>query len=186
MCWTIFSRYLRPKDNDQWRGKKKRPAPTATAAGTCLSVVNIRNASKPKVPRHLHLVSYFQVKLEADKLQICKCHLPNHVHPMWQTVRRQNKTCPWWTHEWPSLRLDKAKIPEITCRRAFHLQNHVIMVSTRATRTKTGCVSACGRLTSERLRIVSIRDKECGCSGLMCSWQHTHDTLHDLTFHYKL
>ena len=30
---------------------------------------------------------------EADKLQICKCHLPYHVHSMWQTVRRRNKTC---------------------------------------------------------------------------------------------
>ena len=58
---------------------------------------------------------------EADKLQICKCHLPNHVHPMWQTVRRRNKTCPQWTHEWPPLRLDEAKIPEVTCRRAFPL-----------------------------------------------------------------
>ena len=29
-----------------------------------------------------------------------------------------------------------------------------LMVSTRATRMKNGCVSACGRLTSGRLRLV--------------------------------
>ena len=29
-------------------------------------------------------------------------------------------------------------------------------------------------------------DKDCGCSTLMCMWQQTHDTLHDLTFNYKL
>ena len=55
-----FSRYLRPKNNDQYRGKKKRPAPTSSTAGTCLSVVNFGNAPVPKVPRHLHQVNSFQ------------------------------------------------------------------------------------------------------------------------------
>ena len=45
---------------DQCGAKKKRPAPTASTAGTCLSVVNIGNATVPKVPRHLYLVSCFQ------------------------------------------------------------------------------------------------------------------------------
>ena len=40
--------------------KKKRSAPTASTAGTCLSEVNIGNAPMPKVPRHLHLVNCFQ------------------------------------------------------------------------------------------------------------------------------
>ena len=35
--------------------KKKRPAPTASTAGTCLSVVNIGNATQSKVPWHLYL-----------------------------------------------------------------------------------------------------------------------------------
>ena len=43
--------------------EKKRPAPTASTAGTCLSVVNIRNASMPKIPRHLHLVNCFQERM---------------------------------------------------------------------------------------------------------------------------
>ena len=42
------------------RGKRKRPAPTASTAGTCLSVVNFGNAPMPKVPRHLHQVNCFQ------------------------------------------------------------------------------------------------------------------------------
>ena len=55
-----FSRYLRPKNNDQKRGKKKRPVPTASTAGTCLSVVSFGDAPVPKVPRHLHQVNCFQ------------------------------------------------------------------------------------------------------------------------------
>ena len=42
------------------RGKKKRPAPTASTGGTCLSVVNIGNVPVPNVPRHLHLVNCIQ------------------------------------------------------------------------------------------------------------------------------
>ena len=38
----------------------KRPAPTASTAGTCLCVVNFENAPVPKVPRHLHQVNCFQ------------------------------------------------------------------------------------------------------------------------------
>ena len=41
-------------------GKKKRPVPTASTAGTCLSVVNIGDAPMPKVPRHLPQVNCFQ------------------------------------------------------------------------------------------------------------------------------
>ena len=48
-----FSRYLRPKNNDQKRGKKKRPVPTASTAGFCLSVVSFGDAPVPKVSRHL-------------------------------------------------------------------------------------------------------------------------------------
>ena len=40
--------------------KKKRPAPTASTVGICLSVVNIGNATVPKVPRHLYRVNCFQ------------------------------------------------------------------------------------------------------------------------------
>ena len=39
---------------------KKRPAPTVGTADTCLSVVNIRSTTMPKVPRHPHLVNCFQ------------------------------------------------------------------------------------------------------------------------------
>ena len=38
----------------------KRPAPTASKAGTCLSMVNIGNVPVLKVPRHLHQSNYFQ------------------------------------------------------------------------------------------------------------------------------
>ena len=41
-------------------GKKKRPALTASTAGTYLSVVDIGNAPVPKVPRHCHQVNCFQ------------------------------------------------------------------------------------------------------------------------------
>ena len=44
---------------NEW-GKTKRPAPTASTAGTCLSVVSIGNAPMPKVPQHLNLISCFQ------------------------------------------------------------------------------------------------------------------------------
>ena len=55
-----LSRYLRPKNNDQCRSKKKRPARTASTAGTCLSVVRIGDAPALKVPRHLHHVNCFK------------------------------------------------------------------------------------------------------------------------------
>ena len=42
------------------RGKKKRPALTASTACTYLSEVNIGNAPVPKVPRHSHQVNCFQ------------------------------------------------------------------------------------------------------------------------------
>ena len=51
---------LRPKNNDHQRGKKKRPALTASTAGIYLSEVNIGNAPVPKVPRHSHQVNSFQ------------------------------------------------------------------------------------------------------------------------------
>ena len=41
-------------------GKKKRPALTASTAGTYLSVVDIGNAPVPKVPRHCYQVNCFQ------------------------------------------------------------------------------------------------------------------------------
>ena len=42
------------------KGEKKRPALTASTAGTYLSVVNIGHAPVPKVPRHCHQVNCFQ------------------------------------------------------------------------------------------------------------------------------
>ena len=53
-------RYLRPKTNDQIRDKKKRTAPTASTAGTYLSMVNFGNAPVPKGPRYLHHINCFQ------------------------------------------------------------------------------------------------------------------------------
>ena len=50
---------LRPKNNDQYRGKKNRPALAASTAGTYLSVVNIENAPVPKVPRHCRQINCF-------------------------------------------------------------------------------------------------------------------------------
>ena len=41
-------------------GAKKRPAPTASTVGTCLSVVNIGKAPVPKDPQHLYLDNCFQ------------------------------------------------------------------------------------------------------------------------------
>ena len=68
-----FSRYLRPKNNDQKRGKKKRPALTVSIAGTCLSVVNFGNAPVPKVPRHLHQVNCFQEDMLEFNSPIGQC-----------------------------------------------------------------------------------------------------------------
>ena len=42
--------------------------PTASTAGTCLSVMNIRNAPMPNIPRHLHLGNCFQDIQEFDSL----------------------------------------------------------------------------------------------------------------------
>ena len=43
---------------------------------------------------HLQVQLAFVWHSRLSVMQICKCHVPNHVHPMWQTVRRRNKTCP--------------------------------------------------------------------------------------------
>ena len=50
---------------DQWpikgqKIKKKHLAPTASTAGTCLSVISKGNDPMSKVPRHLHQVNCFQ------------------------------------------------------------------------------------------------------------------------------
>ena len=52
----LFCAQMGPKQGQ----KKKLPAPTASTASTCLSVVNFGNASVPKVPLHLHQVNCFQ------------------------------------------------------------------------------------------------------------------------------
>ena len=40
--------------------KKKRPAPTAGTAGTCLTMISIGSTTMSKVKQHLHLVNCFQ------------------------------------------------------------------------------------------------------------------------------
>ena len=83
---------LRAKNNAQFRGKQKHPAPTANTTGTYLSMVNIGNAPVPKVPRHCHQANCFQQGMLEFEGPIGQCF---SRFPIVSSRRRGEKESCW-------------------------------------------------------------------------------------------